>query len=304
MPGMSTVAGKGPAPTGAPLRLAVLGLGLIGGSLARALTAAGAVSQVTGFDPDPVQGATALALGVVHAVAGSVTEAARGADVVVLAAPVMQTRGLLAELAPMLTPGMVLTDVGSTKSSVLADALAVFGAPPPNFVAAHPIAGGEHSGVANSRADLFHGHRVIVCPHPGQAAAALALIDSLWRAAGAHVVQMDPVRHDAIFAATSHLPHLLAYGFVGTLADLPEADEIFPHAGGGFKSFTRIASSSPRMWRDILRANREPVLALLDEHIETLKALRDDMVDDRWDSFEHRLATAKAARDRHLSKIE
>jgi prephenate dehydrogenase len=285
--------------------LAVVGLGLIGGSFARALRAAGAVGKISGYDLDPAQVRQALALGVIDVGAEHAAQAAHGADVIVLAVPVLATAQALHAVRAGLREDAVVTDVGSTKRSVLAAVADVFGAIPPRFVAGHPIAGTEKSGVTHAQTGLFRGHRVILTPHAAQETHALELIAELWRQCGARVVTMDATRHDAIFAATSHLPHLLAYSFVDMLTRLPEADaEIFPNAGGGFRDFTRIASSSPRMWHDILCANAQPVLELLRRQIGELTELERMMQAGEWERLYTLFERARAARERHLTQIE
>lgn len=285
-------------------QLAVIGLGLIGGSLARALRAAGEVGRVAGFDPDPLQRARALQLGVVDQAFDSAAAAVHHADLVVLAVPVLHTAEALRACLPGLKAGTVVSDVGSTKQSVLRDVASVCGSLPPWFVAAHPIAGTEKSGVANSSAELFRNHRVILTPHAGQDPAAGATVARLWRAVGARVVEMDAAEHDAIFAATSHLPHLLAYSFVDMLDRLERSADIFPNAGGGFRDFTRIASSSPQMWHDILRANAEAVGEILDRQIDELQQIRRLMREMRWDDLKALFERARAARERYLTQIE
>ena len=287
------------------LRLAIVGLGLIGGSFARALRAADAIEHISGFDTDAEQLRQALALGVIDAGADEAAGAVRGADLVLLAVPVLATASALRGLRPGLGVNTVVTDVGSTKQSVLGAVEEVFGDLPPRFVAAHPIAGTEKSGVAHGKADLFRGHRVILTPHARQDSTAQALVEHLWEKAGARVVCMDAARHDAIFAATSHLPHLLAYSFVDMLARLDGADaDVFPNAGGGFRDFTRIASSSPRMWHDILRANAQPVSALLRRQIAELQELQGMIERGEWERLQQVFERARAARERHLSRIE
>ncbi|MDP3295344.1 MAG: prephenate dehydrogenase/arogenate dehydrogenase family protein [Nevskia sp.] len=288
-----------------PIRLAVVGLGLIGGSLARALREAGAVASVSGYDSDPAQVEAALALGVIDRAGVDAADAVRGADVAVIAVPVLATAAAFAACKPGLSEATILTDVGSTKQSVLAAVCRVFGHVPPRFVAAHPIAGTEKSGVANAQPDLFRDHRLILTPHATQDVEALATVERLWAATGARVVKMDAARHDSIFAATSHLPHLLAYSFVDMLDQLEGADaDIFPNAGGGFRDFTRIASSSPRMWHDILRANAEPVAALLRKQIDELTRLHGMIERGDWDAMQAVFERARAARERHLTRIE
>jgi prephenate dehydrogenase len=285
-------------------RVAVIGLGLIGGSLARALRSTGAARRVTAFDTDARQRRLGVELGVVDAAPDSPAEAVAGADLVVLAVPVLQTAEALRGCLGHLAPGAVVTDTGSTKQSVLADVATACGALPPWFVGGHPIAGTEMSGVAHSMANLFHNRRVILTPHAAQDAAALGRVAALWSAAGARVVHMDPAQHDAVFAATSHLPHLLAYSFVDLLARLDDRDEIFPNAGGGFRDFTRIASSSPGMWHDIVRANAGPVMGLLEQQIGELQDVLGLMRAGRWDQLRALFERARAARERHLAQIE
>jgi prephenate dehydrogenase len=282
----------------------VIGLGLIGGSLARALRSANAVETVAAFDTDPRQRRLAAELGVVDRVAESAHAAVAGADIVVLAVPVLHTAEALRACLPGLAPGSVVTDVGSTKQSVLKDVAGVCGEVPPWFVAGHPIAGTEKSGVANAQADLFHNHRVILTPHDRQDPGALASVAALWTAAGARVVRMEPAEHDAVFAATSHLPHILAYSFVDMLARLDTKGEIFPNAGGGFRDFTRIASSSPEMWHDIVRANAGAVGSLLERQIGELSEVLDMIRNERWDAVKQLFTRARAARERHLAQIE
>ena len=285
-------------------RLAVIGLGLIGGSLARALRAAGRVSSVSAYDRDREQGRRGLELGVIDRFATDAASAARDADVVVLAVPVLHTAEAAEAVRPGLSNDSIVMDVGSTKVSVLTDIARVFGSLPPRFVAAHPIAGTEKSGVTASKVELFRGHRVVLTPHDGQDAQALATARSLWESIGARVVEMEADCHDAIFAATSHLPHVLAYAFVDMLTRLPNAADIFPNAGGGFRDFTRIASSSPEMWHDIVRANRTEVTGLLERQIGELQELLALMKDERWPELLQRFERARAARERHLSQIE
>ncbi|HEY1076178.1 MAG TPA: prephenate dehydrogenase/arogenate dehydrogenase family protein [Fontimonas sp.] len=285
-------------------RLAIIGLGLIGGSLARALRTAGEVGQISGYDPDPAQRDDATRLAVIDRVEDNAAAAVRDAEVVVLAVPVLHTAAALSEVLPALKRHAVVTDVGSTKQSVLADVHRVCGRLPAWFVAAHPIAGTEKSGIANSVLDLFKKHRVIITPHEGQDPAALALVTRLWQATGARVVEMDAHRHDAIFAATSHLPHVLAYSFVDMLARLDEKDQIFSNAGGGFRDFTRIASSSPQMWHDIVRANADSVAGLLDQQINELCQIRDMIRAERWNDLLQLFERSRQARERYLAQIE
>jgi len=285
--------------------LAVIGLGLIGASAARALRKAGEAGFISGYDTDPEQVRIALELGIIDTAADSAAAAAQGADVVMIAVPVLATADALRAVRSGVSPQAILTDVGSTKRSVLAAVESVFGELPPRFVAAHPIAGTEKSGAANAVTELFRGHRVIITPHANQDADAVARISRLWEGVGARVVRMEPARHDAIFAATSHLPHLLAFAFVDMIAQQDAADtDIFPNAGGGFRDFTRIASSSPRMWHDILRANTQPVADLLRKQIGELQQLLAMLEGGEWDRIYGVFERARDARERHLARIE
>jgi prephenate dehydrogenase len=286
-------------------RLAIIGLGLIGGSLAKAARMANVVETIVGFDADRMQIQRALQDRVIDVSADSAADAARGADVVLIAVPVLATANALHAAKPGIGVDSIITDVGSTKQSVLAAAQEVFGTVLPKFVAAHPIAGTEKSGVANALPDLFRGHRVILTPHAQQDVAAQTLIAKLWEAVGARVVTMEPARHDAIFAATSHLPHLLAFAFVDMLSRLEGADvDIFPNAGGGFRDFTRIASSSPRMWHDIVRANSTQIAALLQRQIDELQRLHQLIERGEWQQLGEVFEHARAVRERHLARIE
>lgn len=285
-------------------KLAVIGLGLIGGSFARAIRAAGQVGSIVAYDPDPAQGETAVNLGIIDRSAPTAVAAVEDASMVLLAVPVLRTAEALAAIKPAIKPGAIVTDVGSTKQSVLADVQKVFGELPPWFVAGHPIAGTEKSGVAHSNADLFRNHRVVLTPHANQDVKAKDIVAAHWKSAGGRVVEMDAAQHDAIFAATSHLPHVLAYSFVDMLAGNDGGDEVFSNAGGGFRDFTRIASSSPQMWHDIVRANAGSVSALLDRQIEELQRIRQMMKDGEWDQLKELFQRARAARERYLAQIE
>lgn len=285
-------------------RTAIIGLGLIGGSLARALREADPHLHITGFDPDPAQGQRGLDMNIIHSAASSAAQAVTDADRIIVAVPVLHSAEAFRSIRDAVQTQAILTDVGSTKSSVLRDVEKVFGELPPQFVAGHPIAGTEKSGIAASRLDLFHGRRVVLTPHLNQDADALKRIRLMWESVGSRVVEMDAARHDAIFAATSHLPHVLAYAFVDMLSRLETADEIFPNAGGGFRDFTRIASSSPEMWHDIVRANGTEVTRLLEKQIGELQEMLALMKNDQWDALKQRFMRARSAREKHLGQIE
>lgn len=282
-------------------RLCIIGVGLIGGSLARAAKRAGICREVVGAGRNEAQLRKAVDLGVIDRYSTQIAEAVAGADMVVLAVPLGAMEGALRQMAAHLRPDAVVTDVGSAKGSVVAAARAVFGTVPGNFVPGHPIAGTEKSGVEASFAELFEGRRVILTPLPQTSPDALARVRGLWEATGAEVVEMDVEHHDEVLAATSHLPHLLAYALVDTLARMDESEEIFRYSAGGFRDFTRIASSDPVMWRDICLANREAILRVLQHFEEELAGLTEAV---RAGDAEHILALfarAKAARDRYVN---
>ena len=244
-------------------RLCVIGVGLIGGSLARSLREQGKVGEVIGSGRNEENLRTAVHLGVVDRYDIDPTNAVVGADVVVIAVPLGAIGAVLRAIAPHLAAHAVVTDVGSAKGSVVADIERVYGHIPPHFVPGHPIAGTERSGVEASFATLFQNRRVILTPLAETDAAAHRLIRTMWEFTGAEVVDMGVRHHDVVLAATSHLPHMLAYTLVDTLARLDDRAEIFRYAAGGFRDFTRIASSDPRMWHDICVANREQLLEMI-----------------------------------------
>ena len=256
-------------------RLVVVGLGLIGGSFAKGMRESGLFAEVVGVDLNPASRALAVTLGVVDRCETDLEMACRGADVIQLAVPILAMEKMLAVLSSIDLGHAVLTDVGSAKGNVVRAAAQAFGSMPPRFVPGHPIAGSEQSGVEASNASLYERHKVILTPVAETDPQALALVDALWRALGADVEHMQVERHDEVLAATSHLPHLLAFGLVDSLAKRNENLDIFRYAAGGFRDFTRIAGSDPVMWHDIFLANREAVLRTLDTFRSDLDALRD-----------------------------
>jgi len=260
------------------MRMALIGVGLIGGSAAAALRAAGCVSQVTGFDRDQRAAAHGLALGVLDRAAAGTAQAVAGADLILLAVPVGAMRSVLREVAAAAPAGAIVTDVGSTKASVIAAARAELtpaaGPGFARFVPAHPIAGGELPGIEHADAALFRGRRLITTPVAETDTGALAIVEALWRAAGAEVARMSADEHDRIFAAVSHLPHLLAFALVAQIAAEPDAQRMLGFAGAGFGDFTRIAASCPTMWRDIALANRPALSAALGGHRRLLDELQ------------------------------
>lgn len=281
-------------------RVAVIGVGLIGGSFALALKGVNACGRVVGAGRNPQNLRSALERGVIDEVAGGAAEAVQGADLVLVAVPVAQTSAVFGSVAPALAPHAVVTDAGSTKRDVVAAARAAFGERLARFVPAHPIAGAEHSGAAAARADLFRGKRVVLAPLTETAPDALARAEAAWQACGARLFRMSPQEHDAVFAAVSHLPHLLAFALVRDLADRDNSAQLFGYAAGGFRDFTRIASSDPEMWRDICLANRDALLAEMDRYAVQLAALRPMIERGDGDALERVFAAARAARERWL----
>lgn len=283
-------------------RLCIIGVGLIGGSLARALRAAGQVHEIVGAGRSAEHLQQAVALGVIDRYETDPARAVAGADVVLVAVPLGAMEAVFAAIRDHLAEGAVLTDAGSAKGSVIESARRVFGARLDFFVPGHPIAGTERSGVAASFAELYQGRRVILTPLSDTAAAATARVREMWQAAGAQVVAMDPAHHDEVLAATSHLPHVLAFTLVESLARLQDKREIFEYAAGGFRDFTRIASSDPVMWRDICLANGDAIQEMIERFTADLLAL-DQAVEARdGERLLQIFGDAKAARDRFVEK--
>lgn len=284
--------------------LSIIGVGLIGGSLARALRAAKAVETISAWDRDADQLDKALELNVIDQAAEDATSAVVDADLVVLAVPVLDTAPVLEGIHLGLSREAVITDVGSTKTSVINSIQARLGSVPAAFVPGHPIAGTEKSGVAASTADLFTGHRVILTPHVAMDDGAARRVQQMWEAVGATVERMSPEQHDEILAATSHLPHLLAYTLIESLNRTHPRPELFRYAAGGFRDFTRIAGSSPRMWNDILLANRSSIIPLVDQYVVTLGLMRDALVADDGDGLLELLQRARDIRERFMISDE
>lgn len=278
-------------------RLCIIGVGLIGGSLARALKAAGACEEIVGYGRSPEALDEALGLGVIDRAETDLARAVAGAEVVLLGVPVGAVEAVLEQLKPLLEPQTILSDVGSTKGSVVAAARAVFGTLPPRFIPGHPIAGTEQSGVAASFADLYQNRKVILTPGEDADPQALSLVREMWQTAGAEVCEMSVAHHDEVLAATSHLPHMLAFTLVDTLARLEDHDDIFRYAAGGFRDFTRIASSNPRMWHDICLHNRDALLLMLDRFTDELGQLRQSIAAGDGEAVLETFERAKAARD-------
>ncbi|WP_110668451.1 bifunctional prephenate dehydrogenase/3-phosphoshikimate 1-carboxyvinyltransferase [Salinicola halophilus] len=253
--------------------LLIVGLGMIGGSLAAALKANGFGGEILAFDRNPDEIETGLAMQVIDGGGAQLAPLVARSDIVCLAVPVLAMASVLRELAPLLGERIV-TDVGSTKRAVHDAVVQAMGGFPPRFVLGHPIAGSEKSGVAAANPVLYRQHKVILTPTPATDPEAVFAVRALWQRCGAQVLEMSMAEHDQVLARTSHLPHLLAFSLVDTLARQDARLEIFRYAAGGFRDFTRIAGSDPVMWRDIFTANRDAVLGALDDFEAGLKRLR------------------------------
>jgi prephenate dehydrogenase len=278
-------------------RLAVTGVGLIGGSFALALREAGAVGSIIGMDSDPSNLEQALSLGIIDEIATDARSAVYGADVVFIAVPVCSISSVVREMAPALAPGCIVTDGGSVKASIVreCETLIPSGC---SFIGGHPIAGTEHSGAAAAFAGMFKGRRCVLTPGPDSPATALETVSKLWSAAGAEVCCMEAEHHDRIFAEISHLPHAVAYALVHAVGTADVEDEnVLSYSAGGFRDFTRIASSDPVMWRDIALMNREALLASIDGFSASLAELRKLIVRGDKEGLRDFFTTAKLFRD-------
>jgi prephenate dehydrogenase len=283
-------------------RMTIIGVGLIGGSLARAVRRNSPAVEIVGCGRHLPNLQRAQELGVIDRHETDPAQAVQGADLVVVAVPVGSIEGVFAAIADNLAPGAVVTDVGSTKGNVVEAARRRLGGRLADFVPGHPIAGTERSGVEASFAELFHGCCVILTPLAETRRPAVERMQALWRLAGARVVEMDVRHHDQVLAATSHLPHLLAYTLVDSLARMDDSEEIFNYAAGGFRDFTRIASSDPALWRDICLANREAMLDMLQRFSGDLAAVTQAVREADGERLVQIFARAKEVRDRFATK--
>ncbi len=258
-------------------RLAVVGVGLIGGSLALALKEAGAVGEVVGLGRGRANLEKALELGLIDRIAADAADGVAEADVVFLATPVMTLREAAAALLPHMKAGAVLTDGGSVKGTVVQEIEPLL-PPGVHFVPGHPIAGTEKSGAEAAFATLYRNRRCILTPTPRTDAAALDLVRRMWELVGSRVVLMDVEKHDRVLAAISHLPHMVAYSLVNAVSSYDRYEEnILEYSAGGFRDFTRIASSDPTMWRDIALTNREALLEMVERFEVSLRELKEDI---------------------------
>ncbi|HVY06323.1 MAG TPA: prephenate dehydrogenase/arogenate dehydrogenase family protein [Burkholderiales bacterium] len=283
-------------------KLVVIGVGLIGGSVAIALRKAGSVDRIVGVGRGRANIQRALELGVIDESASDAALAARDADVVLVAVPVQQTEAVLRSLDAAASSKTLITDAGSTKRDFVSAAGRLLPGHLANVVPAHPIAGAELTGVDAANANLFVDRNVVLTPLPESAQESVDRIEALWKTCGARVSRMTPTRHDQVFSAVSHLPHMLAYALVHMIATRPDAAELFGFAAGGFRDFTRIASSSPEMWRDIATTNREALLEDLASYQNQLSHLADLIRDSSAEQLGEIFQTARDARNAWLRK--
>lgn len=278
-------------------RLAIVGVGLIGGSLALALRQAGAVGHVVGCGRNQKNLDKAVQLGVIDSYEESISDAVKGADIVVLAVPLGAMQSVFVQIKDVIGDATVITDVGSAKQSVVDIASANLGPRIGQFVPGHPIAGTEKSGVEAGFASLYQNRRVILTPLDSTDPAAIARIDAMWRQCGASVEYLGVGHHDKVLAATSHLPHMLAYALVNYLSRLNDHEEIFNYAAGGFRDFTRIASSDPVMWRDVCISNGDALLTLIEGYKNELDQVSAAIRDADHEHLLQLFGKAKSERD-------
>jgi len=282
-------------------RVAVIGVGLIGGSFALALKAAKRCGHVAGAGRSAANMQRALERGAIDSIASDAAAAVQDADLVLISTPVAQIEKIFLSINSKIKANAIITDAGSTKRDVVAAARAALGARIAQFIPAHPIAGAEHSGVAAANPELFRGRRLILAPLEENRKQDIETLASLWSAIGARVSRMTPEAHDAVFAAVSHLPHLLAYALVHEVSERSDAAQLFGYAAGGFRDFTRIASSHPEMWRDICVANSDQLLKEVARFSAELEKIKKLLETRDAASLEKLFAEARAARERWLS---
>ena len=273
----------------------IVGVGLIGASLGLALKKAGVVTKVLGVGRSKENLDQAQKMGAIDGVVDLV-EAAKQSDVIVLCMPVAQMRAVFEIIEPHLEPRTMITDAGSTKGDVILAAKEVLGKKACQFVPAHPIAGGAQHGASAAKADLFQGKQTIVCPLQENSPEDIALISGLWESVGSMVKKIGSVQHDAIYAAVSHLPHLLSYALMASVVNSEDADQKLDHVGAGFKDFTRIAASSPEMWRDICLGNGSAILQELDRYLLIVNHMRKLIAEGDGEGLEKLFNKASKAR--------
>lgn len=278
-------------------KLVIFGVGLIGGSVALALKKHAGAPFIVGIGRSAESLGKAKTLGVIDALETNIHAACSDADMILIAAPVAQTSAILQSIKPHLETKTIITDAGSTKSDVLAAAREALGEQFNQFVGGHPIAGAEKSGVNAAQADLFLGKNVVLTPALETNQDAVSRVMQLWRDCGAKVSEMPAETHDSIFAAVSHLPHLLAFALVNEIANRPNAAQLFSFAASGFRDFTRIAGSHPEMWRDIALANKTALLGEISAYEQQLSILKQLLVNEDGKGLEALFQTASTARN-------
>ena len=277
-------------------QLGLIGCGLMGGSFALALKRAGLVRRVVGYSKSPSTTDRARQLGVIDTEASSALQAVSGSDIVLVAVPVAATEATLRSIKHLVTPHMLVMDVGSTKTDVVQAARQALRDQIGSFVPAHPIAGREVAGVEHAGAALYQGCKVILTPTERTLTVQLQKAHDVWTSLGCHVTHMSPESHDAAFAAVSHLPHLLAFSLMNSIGAQPQADRFLSLGGPGFRDFTRIAASDPSVWRDILLANRDEVLAQTGLFRQALEQLERSLQSGDAPALENQLRLASEAR--------
>jgi prephenate dehydrogenase len=281
-------------------QLTIFGVGLIGGSLALALKKAGYCQQVVGCSRRAEHLQRAVDLGVIDRYTLDPIEAVKGADMILVAVPMGAMQTVFSQIANHIEEGAVITDAGSAKGSVVAAANAAFGEIPTYFVPAHPIAGREKSSVEAALEDLYVDHKVILTPLKHTSPKAIQRVQAMWEVAGAEVESLEVEQHDMVLAATSHLPHILAFSLINSLAQSPQREKIFHYVAGGFKDFSRIASSDPVMWRDICLENKEAILMALNDYQNNLSDLAKLISEEDSEALLNTFFRAKTERDKHI----
>lgn len=285
-------------------KLVIFGVGLIGGSLALALREADYCKQIVGCGRNAENLQKAIELGVIDRYTLDAQAAVRDADMVLLAVPMGAMQAVLEQIKGVLPDNCILTDAGSTKGSIVEQVREVMGAGYTQFVPGHPVAGREKSGVEAAVADLYQGRRVILTPTQTTDPQALAAVTAMWAVTGAMVEQMPVDLHDQVLAATSHLPHVLAFSLVDTLLNMPQQEDILRYAAGGFRDFTRIASSDPVMWRDICLYNDEAILRMIQALQANLGEFATLIREQQGEALYQRMTKAKQARDNYIARFE
>lgn len=285
-------------------KIAIFGVGLIGGSFALSMKKTRQVERIVGLDRSPQALARAQQLGIIDDIGSSVAQAVQDAELILIAAPVAQTGAILASILPHLQPGTIVTDAGSTKSDVVTAARETLGEKIGQFVPGHPIAGRETNGPDAAIDDLFVGKKVVLTPLPENQLQDVERVARAWSDCGAIIHTLTPQDHDCVFAAVSHLPHLLAYALVDNIVRKPQSHLLFEYAASGFRDFTRIAGSSPEMWRDITLANQTVLLGMLDSYLAQLHRIRDLLANGDGASIHDVYANAQQARQNWIRTIE